>query len=258
MLNFLRKNVGVLALLFALLLSIDAGYSSLSTCKVSGYAASAQQAEKNCSVFEGPIISGLAGLAVAFDDHGEAVIAAFTVVLAIATAYLWRATRDLVEGAERTAQKQLRAYVFAEPIFMRLEVDLGKGKSTIAVRYRTKNWGQTPAYRIRNAAFIRKMPYPLPQDYVVESPKWDDPKNVALGPGQEMFGNPIDTYEELPEGERYYIIGLIEYWDTFGITKRTTRFCSSIPAGEFIKEARGRLREDEVAFEIAPQHNDAD
>ena len=47
-------------------------------------------------------------------EHGEAVIALFTVILGIATWLLWRSTRALVEGAEKTAERQLRAYVFVK------------------------------------------------------------------------------------------------------------------------------------------------
>jgi len=43
--------------------------------------------------------------------NAESIIALFTVILGIATWFLWRATKRLVEGAEDTAQRQLRAYV---------------------------------------------------------------------------------------------------------------------------------------------------
>jgi hypothetical protein len=41
------------------------------------------------------------------------IMGAFTVVLAIATAFLYLATRALVKGGEQTAERQLRAYVFS-------------------------------------------------------------------------------------------------------------------------------------------------
>jgi hypothetical protein len=46
-------------------------------------------------------------------SHNE-LIAAFTILLAIVTLFLWWATRGLVRGAEETARRQLRAYVFVE------------------------------------------------------------------------------------------------------------------------------------------------
>jgi hypothetical protein len=41
---------------------------------------------------------------------GTFFVAAFTVVVALATAALYKATRDLVKGAEVTAERQMRAY----------------------------------------------------------------------------------------------------------------------------------------------------
>ena len=38
----------------------------------------------------------------------DSIIAVFTIILGIGTFLLWWATRDLVEGAERTAELQLR------------------------------------------------------------------------------------------------------------------------------------------------------
>jgi hypothetical protein len=49
-------------------------------------------------------------------EYREEIIAAFTVILAIATWRLWLATRDLVREARNTAEKQLRAYVNVEPL----------------------------------------------------------------------------------------------------------------------------------------------
>src|SRR2546423_983870 len=43
--------------------------------------------------------------------NAEAIVALFTVILGIATWLLWRSTKRLVEGAERTAERQLRAYI---------------------------------------------------------------------------------------------------------------------------------------------------
>src|ERR1700738_4190213 len=68
-------------------------------------------------------------------------IAAFTVLLAFATFFLWLATRDLVEDAKHNAERQLRAYVFHSEQTT-LDVALGKRpRGDILV----KNSGLTPA-----------------------------------------------------------------------------------------------------------------
>jgi len=54
---------------------------------------------------------GLTRLVKAMNEYSGALLAAFTALLAVVTALLWWATRDLVRGAEATAKKQLRAYV---------------------------------------------------------------------------------------------------------------------------------------------------
>lgn len=47
-------------------------------------------------------------------SNAEAIIAAFTVILAFATIFLWDATQNLVRGAEKIAQIQLRPFVFGK------------------------------------------------------------------------------------------------------------------------------------------------
>jgi hypothetical protein len=46
--------------------------------------------------------------------HNE-LLAIFTIILAVATIFLGSATRDLVRGADATAERQLRAYIAHEP-----------------------------------------------------------------------------------------------------------------------------------------------
>jgi len=70
-----------------------------------------------------------------------AFIAFFTVVLAFATGFLYLATRDLVNGADNTAKRQLRAYLSAMP-----PVFKDKFPNTITVTI--KNTGLTPATQI--------------------------------------------------------------------------------------------------------------
>src|SRR4051812_41746094 len=93
----------------------------------------------------------------------------------------------------------------------------------------------------------------------VVSPRWSDKRNVSLGPGQSMFSDCSEPYS-LTKGEGYYIIGLIEYFDTFGHEKRTTKFCYTVDVEAFVAAAAAGNKSDgsDVAFGIAPQHNEAD
>jgi hypothetical protein len=49
-----------------------------------------------------------------FREDGEAITAFFTLVLGISTVALWWSTRDLVQGANKTAERELRAYVYLD------------------------------------------------------------------------------------------------------------------------------------------------
>jgi hypothetical protein len=62
-------------------------------------------------------------------------------LLAIATWMLWYATARLVKGADRTAERQLRAYVFVEKTNFQ-----STGPQGWDIRYRIKNFGHTPAH----------------------------------------------------------------------------------------------------------------
>src|SRR4051794_33085845 len=75
----------------------------------------ANQQNEHCAALSRAVIAygwaALNWLGHFVHTYKEEIIAAFTVVLAIATGYLWKATRDLVDGAENTAKRQLRAYI---------------------------------------------------------------------------------------------------------------------------------------------------
>jgi hypothetical protein len=72
-------------------------------------------------------------------------IAAFTVVLAFATFFLWRATGNLVDDAKETSEKQLRAYIGIQSMKATVyPFELG-GFAYIA-EAELRNYGQTPAY----------------------------------------------------------------------------------------------------------------
>jgi len=71
------------------------------TCHPSGTHTAADKAnQEHCNAFHGPILVSLEALVGFFEDHGEAVTAAFTIVLAISTIGLWVSTRDLWTAGE--------------------------------------------------------------------------------------------------------------------------------------------------------------
>lgn len=73
---------------------------------------------------------------------GTVALAFLTLVLALGTFFLWLATRRLVKDSKKTAERQLRAYVFIEEGSIVLNQF---GFWNIQITFR--NFGKTPAYR---------------------------------------------------------------------------------------------------------------
>ena len=97
-----RRLFEYAALLTALLLTIDVWISVGLTCQqIGNHSASAYYSVENCGLFDGPIVAGLIWFAQFFDEHHEAVVAAFTIVLALSTIGLWSSANDLYRAGER-------------------------------------------------------------------------------------------------------------------------------------------------------------
>lgn len=146
----------------------------------------------------------------------------FTGVLAVSTVALWWSTRGLVIGAEKTAERQLRAYVLVDRAVM-------EGSSEAHVIFR--NSGQTPAYDVSYREGIAYREYPLLHGPLPE-PKDSGSGAIPLAPGRELTAIILanrSTYDEgiaqgRPEDTRHlYIYGDIAYRDAFG-EGRTTKF----------------------------------
>jgi hypothetical protein len=94
---------------FAILLILDAEISWFSTCYEMAYhGGHHQNPTEYCSIDQGPFLRFLVWLEGIFESHRDAVIAAFTVVLAISTMGLWHATYGLWEASKEAAAQQSR------------------------------------------------------------------------------------------------------------------------------------------------------
>ena len=149
------------------------------------------------------------------------LIAIFTVVLALATFFLWRSTRDLVRGAENTAERQLRAYVFVKSMELRY---FGTTRP-FEVAARVKNSGQTPAYHLRTRITATLAVFPI-KEFVSAPPT---PGESILGPSDELEISNVsprtltaDERGKTVNGEyAIYVYGEIDYVDAFGRTRHT-------------------------------------
>ncbi|MGO8868767.1 MAG: hypothetical protein ACLQME_19950 [Alphaproteobacteria bacterium] len=115
-----------------------------------------------------------------------------------------------------TARHQLRAYVFLKSG----EIDL-TGPTTYKSVPIFKNWGQTPAYRVRAWTNSEIREFPLQSELHIRQ---FGQEQVELGPGAEMW---LDHKSEVPlqptdlgdirAGRKaFYVWGTIRYIDEFG------------------------------------------
>jgi hypothetical protein len=167
--------------------------------------------------------------------HNENLIAYSTVVLAVVTALLawftfrlWKSTSKLVVGAEKTAERQLRAYVMVPHVTIKNIKRHDGIVDQFFVFITVKNFGQTPAtyctYWVELSAheFLLKTPLKKP----------DSAKNSGIGiiaPGDKFTIRTeiplLSDGGEIHNG-RYalYVYGKFNYNDAFG-GKQTTDFC---------------------------------
>jgi hypothetical protein len=152
-----------------------------------------------------------------------------TLVLAAGSIFLWLSTRRLVLGAEETAERQLRAYVFVESAQLtRHPGGIGGWMAAIKIR----NFGDTPAYNVCIKA-EKRVCLALPENDLLEfSGNSSTLAQSVIGPG--AFSTiTIDFSHEIPddwgqwrplrvENKKGYIWGRIEYRDAFDKQRFTT------------------------------------
>jgi hypothetical protein len=152
-------------------------------------------------------------------------IAVLNFILAFGTIFLWLATRRLVKGSERTAERQLRAYLCVEitesPIF--------NPDREIVVILSIINRGQTPAYRTTNSVVI-SLDTTIPSKDLRIKRDAGPHHPVVIGPNGSIkitpwFPRPLSNVEkgQLIAGTHHiYIFGTIDYTDAFGNTRHTS------------------------------------
>ncbi len=138
-------------------------------------------------------------------------------LLFLATVALFLATWRLATGAGKTAERQLRAYVSGDGgSFQLIETD--KGRRFIQGHYTLKNFGQTPAYRVR--LWVRLDI--LPAD-TLEFQQSVSLSESILGPGATAENSPVrgpitdaDLAAIRSGDKRIFIWGEALYVDAFG------------------------------------------
>jgi len=181
------------------------------------------------------------------------------------------AARDSIRLAQNTAERQLRAYIYTNELTIIARVN--DRTTSAAVQVQIKNFGSTPAYKVRHATCLKKLKHPLPEDFVVDSPE-NAVSEVGIAPSHVIYRRenlPDDPIFHLDDDEMYYIFGVIKYFDTFRNFERTTKYCLGIGIREFLnspsvfpklEDARVRGIPTEISgeaiFEVTAVHNEAD
>lgn len=150
------------------------------------------------------------------EKDAEPLIAIFTGLLFLYTAFLWGATRRLVKDAKHTSERQLQAYVYFDgPTIVGWPRDKPNRAS---VRVNVVNSGTTWA---RNVSYqsARVPMEPGEEGDPFDKAKWSDKtRPFALGPGQKVelqIGDiPFAYMEAIRDGKkRMFIVGKVTYED---------------------------------------------
>jgi hypothetical protein len=158
------------------------------------------------------------------------VLSIATLLLACGTLALWWATRRLVVGADKTAERQLRSYLFAQVL---IEHEVARPlivNASLQIMVRVTNHGTTPAIltRLRALCVIDDgAPRTLP---TFPGADREVPAGIAIGPNG-TFEERILVPADLPGlaavqagHQKLFCCGIISYEDVLGL-RRETGFC---------------------------------
>jgi hypothetical protein len=162
-----------------------------------------------------------------FTAFGTLVIAGFTVCLAFATVFLYFATRELVEGADQTAEKQLRAYVGLQSMEATVH-PFEQGGFVVWAHTEARNFGQTPAYRMTvQANATIDVPTAIPFDESQGAAKSAGAMTAFKDVGFQISQTKMITAEDAQalrdQTKIIFFWGTIKYRDAFK-RDRTFRF----------------------------------
>jgi hypothetical protein len=163
-------------------------------------------------------------------------------MLSIVTLMLWGATLGLVRGADKNAERQLRAYVSTvQGRVTRFTLD-----EPVQILVTIKNSGQTPAYEFQHFMAVAMTDNP-PKERMPPI-KWDKPHVSAMGPGQIVTvggGFPDYVLSERDKADieagraAIWAYGEIRYKDAFGVSRSTHfKYCFE---GKVVTEISGHM-----------------
>ena len=179
-----------------------------------------------------------------------------TAAAAIFTGLTWRTM-------EKTAKRQLRAYVSASPF----QINRLDTTTESRVFFDMRNFGQTPAYKVAHSSRFEIFDYPLPPNFHFPGLEWDNyPSLSTIHPGEAAKTHSGVATSKTPlsasdigvarvgKSKRLYAYGVIKYVDVFD-KPRETKFCFSVNPGHDFGIGPGQNLKN-FAFEATDQHNE--
>jgi hypothetical protein len=131
-------------------------------------------------------------------------------------------TERIITQMKDTAQRELRAYMGISKIFLNLDVP-----SLPKANVETKNFGQTPAYKVRQWVGIMPHEHPLTVP-LIKSPDAQKGSSTVVPSGIPQ-SQIVGLKKQLPlnitfgpAGVTIYVYGEITYEDIFGVERHTT------------------------------------
>lgn len=159
------------------------------------------------------------------------VLSVFTALLGFATVRLWFVTSELVDGAEDTARRQLRAYLGV----VDAHIEIAHGRISVAMHI--KNFSPTPAYQFRYGLSyqISSIPSLRPADLDFTDAQWDMSPQAQTTMRASTLVNMAEIQAILMSVVTVTICGRATYADAFG-HPRFIEF--TYRASDFRKEVR--------------------
>jgi hypothetical protein len=243
----LRKARRILALLALIWICAWVVYSSdtFQNCIQYNEATSTQENTKESApdiIF--PIYRKCVGAFI--ETNHDGIIAAFTIVLALSTIWLWLSTKDAAVATQRAARvsedaltKLERAFVSFSTKTVALSDPITNVIHTYRITMEVKNSGHTPTKGYYSHASWDGFLGDIPKDFTYpdKGVSGEEPKpNVPgfIGPGENVSSGrlfiPIAFMEAARQGHiRLYVWGWAEYDDVFvGTPPHRTEFCNEV------------------------------
>jgi len=192
-------------------------------------------AEKQPSFFGTTVDTYVRCTGLFFENNSEAVTALATLIIAIFTFTLWRATSTQARLTREALIADKRAFVFAESFSPLWEPGQVAGYFSARFVPLWKNSGDTPTRKLRiyTGCELRNSPLPANFDFTVTSVA---PGGGLLGPKVSATGGvapfppaaaiTASDLHDIQNGTKFLYRGWAKYFDGFpGTPERVTRFC---------------------------------